>query len=142
MEIKTEIIINASVERIWNKLITFDQYNNWNPFILNIKGNAIVGNKIKVQIKSQQSKSMIFTPIIKSIQPFKVLSWLGHLYIPGLFDGYHKFELIDNKDGSVLFIHSETFRGILVPLFKTQLKNDTKSGFEAMNKQLKLITES
>lgn len=47
-EIKTEILINATPEKVWSILTSFDNYPNWNPFIKSIKGEAKVGNKIKV----------------------------------------------------------------------------------------------
>ena len=59
----------------------------------------------------------------------------------GLFDGEHKFELIDNGDGTTTFLHSEKFKGLLVGLFKNQLENNTKKGFELMNASLKNYIE-
>ncbi|PWA03938.1 SRPBCC domain-containing protein [Flavobacterium psychrotolerans] len=69
------------------------------------------------------------------------LSWLGHLFFPGLFDGEHKFEVINNGNGSTTFRHSEKFTGILIPLFKKKLSINTKNGFENMNKKLKELAE-
>jgi hypothetical protein len=40
------------------------------------------------------------------------------------------------------FIHSETFKGILVGLFKKRLENSTRKGFELMNENLKKLAES
>jgi len=58
-----------------------------------------------------------------------------------LFDGEHKFELIDNANGTTTLIQSEKFSGILVPLLKKQLDDNTKRGFEAMNEKLKELVE-
>lgn len=62
---------------------------------------------------------------------------MGHLIIPGLFDGEHIFELIDNGDGTTTFVQRELFGGILIPFFKKMLDVNTKQGFELMNKALK-----
>ena len=59
----------------------------------------------------------------------------------GIFDGEHKFELTDNRDGTTTLVQSENFIGILVPLFKKTLDNNTRRGFEAMNKKLKEMAE-
>lgn len=67
---------------------------------------------------------------------------MGHLFIKGLFDGEHSFELIDNLDGTTTFIQSEKFEGILIPLFKKMLDVNTKEGFESMNKALKARVEN
>jgi hypothetical protein len=61
--------------------------------------------------------------------------------VKGLFDGEHKFELIDNKNGTTTFIQSEKFNGILVPLFNKMLNNNTTKGFKMMNEKLKQLAE-
>ena len=140
-EIKTEISINATPEKVWSILTNFDNYPNWNPFIKSIKGNVKIANKITVRIESPESKGITFKPKILTFKNSRELSWLGHLLFTGLFDGEHKFELIDNGNGTTTFRQSEKFKGILVPLFKKQLDNNTKKGFEEMNKKLKELAE-
>ncbi len=140
-EIKTEILINATPEKVWAILTDFENYPNWNPFIKLIKGEVKIGNKIIVKIEPPEAKGMTFKPKILTFKTNKELSWLGHLLFAGLFDGKHKFELIDNGDGTTTFRQSEKFKGVLVPLFKKQLDNNTKKGFEEMNRKLKEIAE-
>lgn len=140
-EIKTEILINATPEKVWSILTNFENYPNWNPFIKSIKGDVKVGNKITVRIEPPEAKGMTFKPKILKSETNKELSWLGHLFFAGLFDGEHKFELIDNRNGTTTFKQSEKFKGILVPSFKKQLDNNTKKGFEEMNRKLKELTE-
>lgn len=136
-EIRTEIIINASPEKVWAVFTDFDNYPNWNPFIKSLKGDVKVGNKITVNIAPPDAKAMTFKPKVLAYETDKELRWLGHLLFKGLFDGEHKFELLDNGNGTTTFIQSEKFKGILVPMFKKQLDNNTKRGFEAMNQKLK-----
>ena len=71
----------------------------------------------------------------------KEFRWRGRLLLGGLFDGVHKFEIIDNGDGTVTFKQSEKFKGILVPLFKKMLDTNTKDGFDQMNLKLKELAE-
>jgi len=137
-EIKTEIVINATPERVWSILISFDNYPNWNPFIKSIKGEVKVGNKIKVNIQAPNSKVMTFKPRVLAFETNKELSWLGQLLFTGLFDGEHKFELIDNGNGTTTFKQSEKFKGILIGLLNLE---NTKNGFEAMNVKLKEMAE-
>jgi len=140
-EIKTEVLINTAPEKIWSILINFDNYPNWNPFIKSIKGEVKRGNVIIARIELTGAKEMTFKPKILTFETNKELSWLGHLLFAGLFDGEHKFELIDNSNGTTTFRQSEKFKGILVPLFKKQLDNNTKKGFEEMNNKLKELAE-
>jgi hypothetical protein len=140
-EIKTEILIHATPEKVWKILTNFDDYPNWNPFINSIKGEVKVGNKIRVRITPPESNAMTFKPEILKFESNREFSWLGHLLFPGLFDGNHKFEIIENSNGTTTFRHSEIFKGLLVPLFKKQLDNNTTRGFEAMNQKLKALAE-
>lgn len=137
VEIKTEILINATPEKVWSILTDFKKYPEWNPFIKYIKGEVKVGNTIEVRIEPPGAKGMSFKPEVLLFENLKQIKWLGHLLFPGLFDGEHKFELVHGTDGTTTFIQSEIFKGILVPLFKKQLENNTKQGFVEMNKQLK-----
>lgn len=102
------------------------------PFIKFIKGEIKVGNKITLTIAPPEAKAMTFKPKIITYEKNKKLSWLGQLLFAGIFDGEHKFELIDNGDGTTIFKQSEKFKGILVLFFKKQLDNNTKKGFEEM----------
>lgn len=137
-EVKTEITINATPEKVWSVLTHFEQYPAWNPFIKSIRGDVQVGNKISVRIEPAQSKGMNFTPKVLAFERNKEFRWLGHLFIPGIFDGEHKFELIDHGNGTTTLKHSETFGGILKGILNLE---NTRKDFEAMNGKLKELAE-
>ena len=132
MEIITSIHIQASPEQVWKVFSDFQSYPKWNPFVKKMMGIPKVGETIIVDLPGMQ-----FKPRVLVYEANKEFRWLGHLLFKGLFDGEHRFELMPNADGSTTFIHAEKFAGILVPLFKHKLLNDTKQGFEAMNQRLK-----
>ncbi|MGB1039418.1 MAG: SRPBCC family protein [Flavobacteriales bacterium] len=136
LELKTQIQINATPDEIWKQLIDFSSYPYWNPFITSIKGTPELGNQLKASINN-----MKFKPIVLESVPNKKLVWLGKLFIKGLFDGKHSFEIIKQEKGC-LFIQKEEFTGILVPFFKNKLLNETKQGFIKMNELLKNRVET
>jgi len=140
-EIKTEILINTTPEKVWSILTNFEDYPNWNPFIKSIKGDVKVGNKIIARIEPPKAKGMTFKPKVLVFDANNEFRWIGHLLFPGLFDGEHKFELIDNGNGTTTFRQSEKFKGVLVPLFKKMLDNNTINGFNEMNKKIKELAE-
>ena len=136
-EISTSIVINKPPSEVWDVLTRFDKYPEWNPFVKSLEGDVKPGEQIKVKLQN-----MNFKPRVMAFEKNKEFRWLGHLLFPGLFDGEHRFQLKDNGDGTTTFIHSETFKGILVPLFSRMLDNETRTGFELMNEKLKLLVES
>ncbi|HWY98318.1 MAG TPA: SRPBCC domain-containing protein [Bacteroidia bacterium] len=136
-EIRTEIIINAVPDKVWKVLGNFRDYPNWNPFLRWLDGDVAVNNKIAVRIEPPGANGMTFKPVVLKFDKNKEFRWLGHMIVPGLFDGEHIFELTDNRNGTTTFVQREQFKGILIPLFKKMLDINTKQGFELMNKALK-----
>ena len=135
-QIKTSITINASKERIWEILMDFENYPEWNTFIKSVFGKVEVGKQIRIELQG-----MTFKPVVLVLNDNTELRWLGHFWFKGLFDGEHRFYLTDNGNGTTNFEQSEKFSGILVKLFSKSLDKDTKIGFEKMNKELKLRAE-
>lgn len=134
--ISTQIEINASQEKIWKTLMDFENYTTWNPFIKKISGEKKVGAKLNADIGS-----MKFKPTVQEISINEKFSWLGSFIIPGLFDGKHEFIIQKITDNRCLFIHQETFKGILVSFMKKKLEKEIKPQFELMNEKLKLRVE-
>jgi len=141
-EIKTEILIQASPEKVWTILMDFKNYKHWNPFIKTISGQAETGKNIEVFIAPPEKKGMALRPKILVVKQNKEFRWKGKLLIPGLFDGEHIFELTDNGNGSTTFIQREVFGGILIPFFTKMLDINTVNGFSQMNQKLKKRAET
>jgi hypothetical protein len=135
-EIRTEIEIKASPEKIWKILTDFEHYDQWNPFIKSVHGEIASGKKIIVRREPPGMKGMTIKPTVLTYKANQELRWLGNLIIPGLFDGEHVFELIDNGNGTTTFRQYEYFKGMLVFLFKRMLDNNTTNGFRLMNQRL------
>lgn len=136
-EIKTEIVINASPQKVWNVLTDFKAYSEWNPFITSIEGDVFEGSKFKVTIESLGSSPMSFKPICSSFTEPVEFSWIGKLGFRGVFDGKHIFELVALDNEKTKFIHREEFNGFLVPVFWKKLNVNTRWSFEMMNDKLK-----
>lgn len=141
-EIKTEIEIAATPERVWSILTDFSAYPQWNPFIRSISGTVKTGERLTVFIQPTGDKGMTFRPTVLVALPSQELRWLGHFLLPGVFDGEHYFKIEPVAQGRVCFIHGEKFSGILVGLAKSKLDGGTKSGFIAMNQALKVLAEA
>jgi hypothetical protein len=137
----TSILIKAAPEKVWEVLTDFESYPSWNPFIRSLTGDVATGKKIRVTLHPPGGSAMTFKPKVLAFDPSHEFCWLGHLWIKGLFDGEHRFVLQDNGDGTTLFLHSEHFGGILLPLFQKMLETKTKAGFEQMNEALKKRVE-
>lgn len=142
--IQTSVRINAPVEKVWEIFSDFSAYESWNPFIrsLEVKGTPQTGDRIRVQLTPPGQRGMTFTPKVIGFRRCHSLEWVGKLYVPGLFDGRHRFELTAHPDGTTTFVQTETFRGILVPFLKRMLNGPTREGFCRMNEALRNRAET
>lgn len=137
MRIETSIIINANKHQIWNVLMDFKEYPQWNPFIKYIEGQPAIGMQLYIELPT-----MSFKPVVHSNRKERYFSWKGKLLLKGIFDGHHRFKIIQFNEQQCEFIHCEEFTGILVPFLKKKLQKDTLDGFIKMNEALKARVES
>ncbi len=104
-------------------------------------GQLQTGQKIEVYLQPPGGSGMTFKPTLLNVEPNRELRWLGHLWVPGLFDGEHIFTIEPLDSDRVRFVQREEFRGILAPLLLRLIGQNTRRGFEAMNQALKAEAE-
>ena len=138
----TEIDIEAAPETVWQVLTDLENYSEWNPFIVEARGEVAVGQKLVNRLQPPGGRAMTIKPAVTAFEPSQTFEWLGRLGIPGVFDGRHRFDLKPTADGQTRLVHSEQFDGVLVRLFRKSLDTQTRDGFEAMNFALKARAEA
>ncbi len=140
-ELHADIEIQASAERVWQVLTDFASFPQWNPFIRRASGEPKKGARLEVYLQPSGARGMIFRPTVLKAEPNSELRWLGHLLIPGMFDGEHIFTIQRLGVNRVRFVQREIFTGFLVPLFARGLYTDTLRGFKELNRALKIRAE-
>lgn len=140
--IETNIVIDSTPEKIWDVLTNFEEYELWNPFMTKVVGNAILGSKIEVNIKTISGKNRSYYPIITKCEINKELRWKGKSFLPGVFDGERVFVLEKSDDDKVSFSHKEIFSGLGVKLVGNKLDENLREGFVRMNVALKVRAEN
>jgi hypothetical protein len=140
-EVRDEIEIAAPAGRVWEILTDFAGFPEWNPFIRRARGNLVEGERLDVLMQPSGARGMTFSPTVLTVEADRELRWIGHLFVPGLFDGEHIFTIEPLGTGRVRFTQQEIFTGLLVPLLSRMLDADTQRGFEEMNKALKARAE-
>jgi hypothetical protein len=140
--IETNIVIDSTPEKIWDVLTNFEEYELWNPFMTKVVGNASLGSKIEVNIKTISGKNRSYYPIITKCETNKELRWKGKSFLPGVFDGERVFVLKKSDDDNVSFSHKEIFSGLGVKLVGNKLDENLREGFVRMNEALKVRAEN
>jgi hypothetical protein len=82
-----------------------------------------------------------FRPKVLEATAARRLGWLGHLLVPGLFDGEHSFSIDPSGVDRVRLTQQEEFRGVLAPLILAFIGKPTQEGFHQMNQALKTQVE-
>jgi hypothetical protein len=140
-EVRSEIDIDASPERVWQVLTDFASYPDWNSFIVEASGRPTAGERLEVRIQPPGGRAMTFRPTVLKAEPGVELRWLGRFLFPGIFDGEHSFLIEPLVTGRVRLHQDERFTGVAVPLFGSTLAR-TREGFVAMNQALKARAEA
>jgi len=141
-ELTTSIEIESSPEAVWEILMDFEAYPEWNPFVTMISGRPAAGERLDVTLQNPGGKKMNVSPTVTAAETNIQFSWLGKLGVKGLFDGHHHFRIEPLTDGFARFTQSEEFTGILVPALWKMLDTKTRAGFETMNAALKERAET
>jgi len=140
-ELRTEIEIRASVEKVWKILTDLDKYPDWNPFIHHAIGTAKVGEKVDISFLSG-AKDMTLHCVVLKAEPNRVLCWKYHVIAPFLWSGEHSFTIESIGNERVRFVDIEIFNGLLIPFQAKDIDTNSRRDFEAMDKALKERAEA
>lgn len=140
--IKTEIVINAPKERIWQVLTDFESYGDWNPLIPKIICQGSLGTKVTIHLKNKG----LTIPINAKVSDYAInrkFAWSGPELkaAHSVIKAKHSFEIIEIEKGTCLFKHEETFDGFLPRLLWLGISK-LEASYSEMNTALKEKAES
>jgi hypothetical protein len=133
-EISTSIQIEANPEQVWNILTNFENYSQWNPFIIRATGQAVEGSRLEGDFRPVGAKPTTLRPVLVKVVPDQELRWVGRIGVGGLFDVEHIFSIEQLSLGRVKLTQQEKFSGLFVPFFRF---DGTRAAFTLMNQALK-----
>ena len=141
-EIRHEIEINASVDKVWNAVVDFENYEKWNSQLAYLGGDVKPNGKLHLRLAADGAAPYEFKPAISHWDDRKRFAWLAITGMNRIFDGEHFFELKDLGNGTTLLTNREEYRGVLSLLFKQlPMMKNAPSGFKKMNLELKNYVE-
>jgi hypothetical protein len=140
-QLRTQVDVDATPERVWQVLTDFAAYPQWNPFIVRAEGDARRGERLTLRMQPVGGRAITFRPTVLEAAPGRRLRWLGRLLVNGIFDGEHSFTIEPLGEGRVRLVQQEDFRGLLVPLMARSLDRRTLPAFELLNQALKRRAE-
>jgi hypothetical protein len=132
----TTLEIDAPASSVWKVLVDLPAYREWNPFIVEAAGTVATGETLRLRMALPGREPMTIRPRLLAVEPERELRWKGSLWIPGLFDGEHAFVLTALDGRRTRLDHWERFNGILLPIARRMVYDDTVKAFQLLNEAL------
>lgn len=136
-EVRTEITIEAPVERIWELLADLSLYPHWNPLFQRATGRMDAGEQVELAVNLPEIGSFVVRPMMVAVEPQARFCWQHTWLSAGLFAWRYCAELEILAPHSLKFIQSSEFRGILGPLYHLGLRGPVAGGLAAMNEAIR-----
>lgn len=134
-EVRTEIVIRASVDSVWKVLADFQEYPNWHTYLTSVSGTYKVGKKLHFTTLNLDSSEGKFSAYLLEVDTGKLLSWGGSVGF--IFRAKHYFILEKVGADSVKLIQGEYWRGWFGRNYGRKIYKETYLKFEEMNAVLK-----
>jgi len=141
-EIKTEIHISAPPSKVWRIITDINNWQEWSPIINISNGDASVGSKLNITMTGKEAgkDGPNYNPLITELKEPEYFHWRAHMLAGFIFTNDKIFELKETETGTYL-THTETFKGLLAPLFCGQMEKGVPPMLNSMNKALKELAE-
>jgi hypothetical protein len=139
-EVKTETTISASAARVWEVLVDFAAYKQWNPLIARVACQLHEGATGKAYFAMGATASVPVSIVIERVEPKVELSWSGGPR--ALFHGTHYFRLRELDDGATHVAHGELFEGVAVRFTQGILRTKVEPLYQSLTDALKRRCEA
>lgn len=136
--LRTGIKIEATPHEVWETLLDFESFGEWNPFI-RVRGLPCVGALLEVVVRPPGRAATVLRPEVSRLEHDHELRWHGSTLPRTLLHLEHVF-IVERIRGATLFRQLAQYEGMLVPVMGGLLR-DTRCGCERMNRALKLRVE-
>lgn len=134
--VRVEAIIPAPRSAVWDVLVEFRRYPEWNPFTVGVTTTGRVGDQVQLDVLLG-GRRMKLRERMRVFEPQRRVGWGLRLLGGHLLDCTRVQELEDTADGQTRYVCHESFRGWSVPLFYRYYRAPMQAGFEAVARALK-----
>ena len=125
MEYRASTTITSPAQTVWETLIDTDRWPEWDPHVVRVEGEAVLGGKIRMH--TDMSSTTIPVDVV-AFTPSHRMVWRGGLPL-GLMTGTRTFTLTE-ADGITVFELHEVFTGPLVGILG-RFMPDLQPSFDA-----------
>ncbi|KAJ7475145.1 hypothetical protein B0H11DRAFT_2018541 [Mycena galericulata] len=154
--ISASVVIDAPPEKVWDVLVDFAAYGEWNPYIREstlidasktlLPGHKIAkGNRValKVHIPPAMDDSVklrAMTELVMHVEPRSQLAWGSHL--PGWLFGAEHWNVLSEVEGGTKFEIIAVFKGAGPYVMMLSMREPFTDAINAMVESLKTRCEN
>lgn len=141
-EISAGIEIGAPVSLVWQILIDFDHYEEWNPFTPQVVAKLGLGEPVELHVDMPGRSKSVRVEWINRIEDESRICWgmdLGH---PALLVANRFQEVTKIDEERTRYYTVDRFSGLVVPLMMALYGEPTRLGFESVARGLKIRAEA
>ena len=136
-----EIVINAPAEVVWGVIVDFDNYGLWNTFCPGMKGEAVVGSPVEMQVDLGNGLQTQVEYVTK-VEPIHTIVWSMENK-PG--DPIHADRaqyITPIDDCSCRYLSVDEFSGEFAGMMIEQMGKQVEKGFNDCAADLKARAEA
>jgi hypothetical protein len=138
MKIATEIALQAAQEKIWNILIDFAAYPDWNRLMKAVRGQAAPDAPIEVDLQYWGQPVRKVAGRITGLMAPKYLSWsYAHKYGAWFLASEHVLRLKEKEDGRVIFYQEVYHTGLGLRFRRRDVEHYVRLSLDKLNDDLK-----
>jgi hypothetical protein len=112
-------LLPAARSQVFDSLLEWNAYPEWNPYITRIEGKALPGQSIQVFFFMGLGPRMPLTCRVDQLDTQNTrLAWEYKAFLPWLYTARHVFALEDTHTGHCRIVQTEYIKGLIAcPLF-------------------------
>ncbi|MDQ3002563.1 MAG: SRPBCC domain-containing protein [Fibrobacterota bacterium] len=138
MKIATEIAVLATADKIWNTLMDFAAYPEWNRVVKAIRGQAAPDATLEIDLqyygKPLEKKSVTVTGFI----PPKYFSWAWtHKFGAWFISAEHIYRVKETESGKVIFFQEIYYTGLGLRFRRREAEQMLRLSVDKLNDDLK-----
>jgi hypothetical protein len=133
--------IDAPIADVWQALVDFRHYSDWNPFTPIVEGDLQMGSPVTLHVDMPGRSKSVRTEWINLVEPGKTICWGMHMGHPWLLCANRWQELTPLNDNCTRYRTVDYFSGLLAPLVLLLYGEPMRKGFQSVADGLKAYVE-
>ncbi len=140
--VRASIVIDAPAERIWQILLDFERYGEWNPFTPRVESTLQPGAPVHLHVRLRGERLSHRVEYVTAVEPERRLAWRMQLGPRFLLAAERRQLLEPAGAGQTCYVSEDEITGWLTPLVMRLFGVAMQRGFEDVAQALKKRAES